>query len=271
MKKLFPLFLFALLAVVACDNDDDRSVPVPDVLRNSIEAKYPGAVIRRAEYENNGLLEVEVIHDARIKDIYFNRSNEWVYTEWDVTLLEIPASVVDAVKNAYPGYRIDEADYEERPDAVYYKVQIELGESELYLNITPEGEILTSYLDGAAASLPSSVLTFIETKYPGAVVRGAEYEGNGLLDIAILHDMRLKEVYFDSSNEWLLTEWDVLPTELPVAVVNAVTTNYPNYRIDDADYEERPLKSYYELEIERGNFENVIYVTAEGEILETLQ
>ncbi len=142
MKKLFPLFLFALLAVVACDNDDDLSVPVPDVLRNSIETKYPGAVIRSAEYENNGLLEIEVIHDAIIKDIYFNRSNEWVYTEWDVTLLELPASVVDAVKNAYPGYRIDDADYEERPLKSYYELEIERGNFENVIYVTAEGEIL---------------------------------------------------------------------------------------------------------------------------------
>ena len=90
MKKLlFPILFLALTMVVACDNDDDKGVAVNETIKSYIETKYPGASIRKAEYENNGFLEVEFIHNSLLKDAYF-KSNDWVYTEWDVALAAVP-------------------------------------------------------------------------------------------------------------------------------------------------------------------------------------
>lgn len=144
MKKLFPVFIFALLAIVACNDDDDNGVAVPDALKTFVESKYPGATIRHAEYSNGGLLEVEIWHDERMKDVYFDRSNQWVYTEWDVAIAELPEAVTAAVSAAYPDYRIDDADYEERPNVVCYEVEIEKGNFENVVYVTADGEILES-------------------------------------------------------------------------------------------------------------------------------
>lgn len=270
MKKLFPVFIFALLAIVACNDDDDKSAPVPDVATAYIEAKYPGATIRHAEYDNGGLLEVEIWHDARLKDVYFDRANQWVYTEWDVALTELPEAVTTAVSTAYPDYRIDDANYEEHPDVSYYEIEVEKGGAERYLNITAEGEILSDFTETPGANIPSAVRTFLNEKYPDAVVRNAEYDRNGILEVEVLHNSILKDAYFNNANEWLLTEWDVAVANLPAVVTSAVSTAYPDYRIDDADYEERPNVVCYELEIEKGNFEKVVYVTPDGEVLESV-
>lgn len=141
MKKLFPIFIFALLAFVACSDDDDNGVAVNQTVKSYIENKYPGSSIRHAEYDNRGLLEVEIVHDARVKDVYFNSSDEWIYTEWDITIADIPAAVSDAVVAAYPDYRIDDADYIESPSGIYYEIDIEKGNFEKLLYVTPEGEI----------------------------------------------------------------------------------------------------------------------------------
>ena len=142
MKKLlFPILFLALTMVVACDNDDDKGVAVNETIKSYIETKYPGASIRKAEYENNGFLEVEFIHNSLLKDAYF-KSNDWVYTEWDVALAAVPESVTDAVAVAYPSHRIDEADYIETPSGDYYEVEIEKAGAELWIYVTADGVIL---------------------------------------------------------------------------------------------------------------------------------
>lgn len=45
------------------------------------------------------MTEVEIFHDAREKDVYFNGAQEWVKTQWEVRVSELPAAVSDAIKN----------------------------------------------------------------------------------------------------------------------------------------------------------------------------
>ncbi|MBQ7878761.1 MAG: PepSY-like domain-containing protein [Bacteroidaceae bacterium] len=143
MKKLLSLFaLAAIFSFAACsDDDDDKRVPTPDTVKQFVQLNYSGAKIRHSEYENNGLLEVEILHDSRIKDLYFNSSNEWVYTTWDVSLAELPEVVKSAVATAYPDYRIDDIDYEQWPTVEYYEIEIDKGNFEKYVYVTPAGEL----------------------------------------------------------------------------------------------------------------------------------
>ena len=136
MKKLFPIIIL-LLSVIACD--DDNRFPVNDTVIDFINKEYRGAVIREAEYNDNGLLEVEIRHDSRIKDVYFDSDDNWVYTSWDVSVLALPAAVMNAVEQAYPGYRIDDADYVQRFEGPLYKLEIEKGELEKTVYAMPNG------------------------------------------------------------------------------------------------------------------------------------
>lgn len=144
MKKLFPLLFFALFAFVACDDDDDKRVPLDKSVVEFIESKYAGAKIRHSEYSDNGLVEVEILHNSIIKDVYFDRSDKWVYTSWDVRLSEVPSVVADALSAAYPDFRVDDVDYIEREQAVYYEFELEKAGAEIFVNISPDGEILNN-------------------------------------------------------------------------------------------------------------------------------
>ena len=269
MKKyLFPILFFALAAVVSCENDDDKSVAVNTTVKNYIEAKYPGASIRKAEYENNGLLEVEFIHNALLKDAYFKPNNEWVYTEWDVALSALPKSVTDAVAEAYPSHRIDDIDYVETPSGDCYEVEIEKGGAELWVYVTAEGDILEGGIDGNKLVGGYKIKSFIESKYPGATIRKSEYEENGLFEVEIKHQNVVKEIYFDSSDEWVYSEWDVAVSSLPEAVKSTAAALYPDYRIDDVDFVETPSAQYYKLNVERGNFEQMLFVAPDGNVID---
>lgn len=141
MKKL-SILLFTVFAFVACDLDD-HNVALNRTVENFIEERYEGANILQAESEGLGTIEVEFIHDGRKKTAYFEkRSNDWIYTTWDVTIGEVPDIVKEILQNSYPDYVIEDINYVERPNANYYEFELEKGIIEITRYITPDGELL---------------------------------------------------------------------------------------------------------------------------------
>ena len=59
MKKLFPLIV-VLLLLIACDNDGMYGSQLNSTIVEFIQKEYRGATIRSAEYDDNGLYEVEI-------------------------------------------------------------------------------------------------------------------------------------------------------------------------------------------------------------------
>ena len=139
MKKLLPILFISLAALIACE---EENIAVNNEIRNFIEQKYEGARILYAEKEFNGEIDVEIIHNNIRKDVKFNRRDEWISTTWDVSIDQLPDEARASVQNRYPEYRIDDVDYIETPSGDHYKVEIEKGEWDRTVFVTPGGEIL---------------------------------------------------------------------------------------------------------------------------------
>ena len=140
-KKMLSLIMLSAIAILgSCSDDDDNKAVVSEQVKEFIAQHYTDAVIKNAEYDK-GYLEVEIYHDARIKDVYFSSTDEWVATSWDVSAAELPAAVTAAVKESFPDYRIDDADYVDTPDGVYYSIELEKGERDVYIKVAPDGTI----------------------------------------------------------------------------------------------------------------------------------
>lgn len=107
-----------------------------------IASKYPGAQIFEQDYDD-GLLEVEIWHDGREKDVYFNGRSEWVRTAWDIRRSELPQAVTAAIAaSEWAAFSIDDIEYVQTPTAEYYLVELERGEREIELRIDAGGTIL---------------------------------------------------------------------------------------------------------------------------------
>lgn len=270
MKKLLPLLVFALFATAACD-DDDNNVKLNSVVLDFISSKYEGSTVRSSERESNGLIEVEILHDNIVKDVYFDSQNNWVYTSWDVRPADLPDAVKAALENAYPGFSIDDADYVERPAIEYYKVELDKGSQEIEVYLSADGAILDSATGepGSKPALSDEIRAFIQEKYPNAAIVEHGYTANGLLEVDIRDGNLDKEVYFDKDGNWVRTDWDVPGDRLPDAVLRALAAAYPQYYIDSAEYVERPSGAdFYEVELEDGKGQEIVVnVTSEGDVL----
>lgn len=142
MKKLFPIFLLAIFAFVACDDDDSDRISVNDDLKAFIEQKYPAASILYAEYDDNGLVEVNIRHDDLRKEVHFTGDNKWVFTSWNVLVRNVPDVIKVAVESEYPGFIIGDVDFIERENENYYEIEIEKGGVDMLLFVSPSGEII---------------------------------------------------------------------------------------------------------------------------------
>lgn len=152
MKKLkfFPLLacLFVGLTFTACDDDDDDDndltvSSLPSAITDYIATNYPSATITSAEIEANGDYDIEINDSGTQKDVRFDSDYEWLYTEWDIAISNLPEAVTTTVATSYADYTIDDAEYYETPDGNYYYIELEQsGSADIYVKIDAEGNIL---------------------------------------------------------------------------------------------------------------------------------
>ena len=130
--------------VIDTDNDDTHqpsvTPPVVSAIENIIKEKYPNARIIEIEVEN-GITEVDIIHNNLGKEVKFGSANTWISTSWEVRTL--PDVVANALKAKYDSYRVDDADFFETPTGTYYLVELEkAGTPDIKVKVTEQGEIL---------------------------------------------------------------------------------------------------------------------------------
>ncbi len=117
------------------------------------------------------------------------------------------------------------------------------------------------------ALLTEDMRSIIGNRYPGADIVEADTEPGGV-EVDIIHNGTKKEVHFDAGGKWIRTSWDVLPANVPQAVMDAAKAGYPDYLPDDADYVETPDGDYYLIELERGELDVYVRVKPDGTVLQ---
>lgn len=127
-------------------NNDNNLRPneQADKIKSLINELYAGAVILEYETEKNGNIEVDILHNNIHKEVVFSAANEWIMTEWDIRVSDLPA-IVTAAFNAsdYKNYRIDDVDLFERPAGTIYVLELEQGDNEVNMTIDAEGNIVS--------------------------------------------------------------------------------------------------------------------------------
>lgn len=74
---------------------------------------------------DDGMLEVEIHHDGREKEVRFNGVGAWVGTRWDIRRSELPRPRTAVANSGYASYRMDDIEYVQTPSADYYLVELE--------------------------------------------------------------------------------------------------------------------------------------------------
>ncbi|MDO4702313.1 PepSY-like domain-containing protein [Tannerella sp.] len=275
--------LFALAAgmfMMQSCNNDDHPLAQTDNVEAVLAAKYPSA--KNVEWKTQGSYKVADFKYENTSTVaWFDQYAQWQMTETDIPYRSLPAAVKKAFESSeYATWRIEDVDKIERLNMeTVYVIEVEKANKEVDLYYSPTGVLVKTVVDTDNDQddsddyihyIPQQPTTginkIIAQKYPKAKIVEVDHE-NGRIEVEIVDGNVRRDVYFDHSEKWLYTQTDVRVSSLPQLVVKAISTSYPGYRIDDAEYWETPAGNYFLLEIERGKSEMKVRVSPTGQII----
>ena len=107
---------------------------------NVLETKYPGYRITDREHDD-GVIEIEIRHDGRDKEVYFTRDEAWIYTNYDIRSSALPEAVKSTLNSKFGenSYWDEDSECYETPQGTFYEVEV-YDEIDVLLN--ESGEIL---------------------------------------------------------------------------------------------------------------------------------
>lgn len=130
------------------------------------------------------------------------------------------------------------------------------------------GTTMSSCDDNDNWSPEQQITSAFETLYPNAT--RVEWDRERDYFVAdFMSDNLYREAWFNTTGQWMLTETDIHPADLPKAIQDSFNASeYKEWRIEDADLLERPeLEDIYVLDIERGEQELDLHYLANGTLL----
>ena len=271
---IFASLLLASFAFTGCDDDNDDNYTPDEKIVNVLQEKYPNA--QRVEWElKYDHYVADFYLDNIEKEAWINAKGEWVMTESDILFNDLPQAIQTSFNESeYKDWRIDDVDMLERVELeTVYVIEVEKGKQEFDLYYAEDGTLVKTIEDTDnddnphPVTVPEVLKTAINTQYPGAVILEIEVE-KGITEIDIKHENIVKEVHFNSSNEWLYTSWDVKRKDVPANVMSTIIRDYATYEIDDIDYKESADGSkLYIFELEQGNDEIHVKIDTEGNVV----
>lgn len=260
------LLVCSLIVFSSCSDDDDNYVP-DDAIVKAFNTKYPSAT--KVEWETKGGYKVaDFILNSKECEAWFDLDATWVLTETDILFNELPTAVQQSFSaGTYGTWKVDDVDKLERPDTeTVYVIEVE-GENEMDLYYAEDGTLIKAVNDDGNNShqptvIPGEILNKIKEMYPNASILEFEKKGS-FLEIDIRDGKIHKEVLFDSSNNWVSTEWEISVSEVPAVVLESLkASEYKDYQIDDVDALEKPDGFFYVFELESNPD---IYVTIKND------
>lgn len=269
--SVLALAMCGMLAFTSCDDDDNNYLP-DQTITKAFDEKYPDA--GKVEWETKGGYEVAEFHvSGNETEAWFDNKGNWVMTKTEINFGLLPEAVRKSLNSGeYKDWKPTDFDKLERSNAAtVYVIEVEQGEQEFDLYYTEDGILLKAVPDDDNDNfhptvVPQAITDAINEMYPGATVLEFDSEKTGF-EVDILHNNIYKDVYFNTGNEWLYTEWDIKEVNLPAIIMNAYkASDYKDYRIDDIDVIENPAGISYVLELEKGNDEVKMTISSEGKI-----
>ncbi len=109
-RTLFMALLLTCSAALFASCGPTKDWHLSEQCSKFLNERYANARILDVDYDD-GMVEVEIRHDKKDKEVLFTNSCEWVSTSWDVAQRNVPAVVMQALQKKYPNARIDDIDF----------------------------------------------------------------------------------------------------------------------------------------------------------------
>lgn len=135
--KLF-VVAFVAMSIGACANMQN----VPDKVSKAFSQKFPNAQKVKWDKENNTEWEAEFKLNGEEYSANFSTDGVWKETEHEIEQSAIPVNVKQILDTEFAGYDIEEAEISETAEGTLYEFELEKGESNIEVAISPEGKVV---------------------------------------------------------------------------------------------------------------------------------
>jgi len=141
-KIITGLFMLLLGTITRSTYAQDISADkVPADVSSAFKAKFPKAEKVKWEMENGKDYEAAFkINDAE-QSAVFDAGGNWMETETEIKVSELPQAVSQSVAKQFSGYKINEAEKVEKKDGNLYEVELSKGKEILEVTLSPTGEV----------------------------------------------------------------------------------------------------------------------------------
>lgn len=141
MKMLLPITAMLALSITACGQKLSES-EVPQPVKAAFAKQFPGAERAKWELEDKKDYEVNFKQGGSAMSAKYSADGKWLETEQAIQAAMLPAAVHDAIAKDYAGHKLEEIERAERPDGLFYEVELEKGEQTLDVVFAPDGRVV---------------------------------------------------------------------------------------------------------------------------------
>lgn len=260
MATLWIASLFVLAA--ACDDDDDdddKGYKPAKSVQVAFEAKFPNAT--SVSWEKKGDYEKAEFKEAgQDCDAWYTATGTWMMTEKDMLFMSLPEDVKTGFSNSiYSTWKIGDVEMLDRLNMpLVYSVDIENGTQKMVVYFNAAGELVKEVTE-TVDNLPTDVSNYLTLKYPKALIVEKERWQNGVLEVDMIDDSRVKEALFARDNAWIQTSWPVLRANVPEVVLDVLKgAAYTGHTVGSIHYIQNASGTdVYQFVLKKDNTENM--------------
>ena len=135
MKKSIFIIAALIIGLFACAENPPKAVT------DNFAKKFNGATKVKWDSEEKNEWEAEFKMNGKDMSVCFDNTGKWLNTEAVLSEKDLPANVIKAVKEAYPGWEIESVESLETPESKGYELGIEKGKEEMEIQVSSDGKI----------------------------------------------------------------------------------------------------------------------------------
>ena len=110
------------------------------------------------------------------------------------------------------------------------------------------------------------ILTSFKSKFPDAIKIKWEMENETEWEADFELNGQKYSANFNSNGEWVETEFEIKPSEIPIVIRSILDQNFTDYEIEKAEISETASGKSYEFEVEVGEEEFELAIDSKGKL-----
>ncbi|NNC69750.1 MAG: hypothetical protein HKN90_02895 [Flavobacteriaceae bacterium] len=136
MKNL-KFLIHMMVLIFACSDRQD----IPHEVNLAFESAFPNAKAIKWEYEND-FWEVDFKKNNHRFSAVFDLKGNWVETEYEIHIDELPAIIFDSIKTRFDDYKFKEVEVVESVTGNYYEIELKYIHNEIEVIYDDQGNFI---------------------------------------------------------------------------------------------------------------------------------